>query len=221
MKIHADLTQRAVVHTPALPWVDSPSPGIARRMLDRDGEEVARATSIVRYAAEARFPHHVHGGGEEFLVLEGLFLDEHGQYPAGTYVRNPVGTSHTPAAGPHGAILLVKLRQMDRDDTALVRINTRTADFAAGPAPGISRLPLHHFGSEQVSLLRFAPHAQAPAQAVPGGCEFLVLEGELLDEHGGYPAGTWVRSPHLFSQALHAGSAGALLFLKGGHLPAT
>lgn len=220
MKLHADLTQRAVVHTDLLEWVASPSPGIERRMLDRDGGEVARATSIVRYAAGAVFPYHVHGGGEEFLVLQGVFLDEYGRYPAGTYVRNPVGTSHQPAAGPQGATLLVKLRQMDPGDMAQVRIDTRTADFTAGPVPGLSVLPLHTFGSESVSLVRFAPHVQLTPQAPPGGREFLVLEGEVFDEHGSYPAGAWVRSPHLFAQTPYTKSAGALLFVKAGHLPA-
>ena len=220
MRLHADLTERIVLSTATMEWVSSPSPGIERRMLDREGGEVARATSIVRYAAEAVFPYHVHGGGEEFLVLSGLFLDEHGRYPAGTYVRNPVGTSHRPAAGPQGATLLVKLRQMDPRDTARVRIDTRAAEFTPGPEPGLATLPLHRFGSEAVSLLRVAPHVRMTPQAPPGGREFLVLEGEIADQHGRYPAGSWVRTPHLFAQTPYTESAGALLFVKVGHLPA-
>jgi hypothetical protein len=66
-------------------------PGVERMMLDRIGDEVARATSLVRYAPNSTFSPHVHGGGEEFFVLEGEFGDEHRTYPAGTYVRNPIG----------------------------------------------------------------------------------------------------------------------------------
>src|SRR4029434_3257451 len=65
MKINADLGQRAVVYSEELPWVASPLPGVDRRMLERDGEEVARATSVVRYAPNSSFDAHVHGGGEE------------------------------------------------------------------------------------------------------------------------------------------------------------
>ena len=108
MKIHADLTERAVVYTQDLPWVDSPMPGVQRRMLERDGEEVARATSLVRYAPGSAFSAHTHGGGEEFFVLEGTFSDEKGDYPAGTYVRNPVGSSHTPSSG-EGCIIMMLL----------------------------------------------------------------------------------------------------------------
>src|SRR5271169_5577343 len=100
MNLNSDFGARAAVHAARLEWTPSPIPGVDRRMLDRIGDEVARATSIVRYAPHSHFSPHTHGGGEEFLVLDGIFQDEHGDYPAGTYVRNPPTTSHTPAPKP-------------------------------------------------------------------------------------------------------------------------
>ncbi|MBV9521574.1 MAG: cupin domain-containing protein [Alphaproteobacteria bacterium] len=88
MLINADLTRRAVVETAALPWIPSPERGVDRKMLERDGGEVARATSLVRYAPGSSFAAHEHGGGEEILVLDGVLGDEHGEYPAGTYIQN-------------------------------------------------------------------------------------------------------------------------------------
>ena len=76
MELNADFSKRVAVHAARMPWVASPMPGVDRRMLDRIGEEVARATSIVRYAPGSHFSPHTHGGGEEFLVLEGVFTDE-------------------------------------------------------------------------------------------------------------------------------------------------
>jgi len=99
MNLNSDFGARAAVHAARLDWTPSPIPGVDRRMLDRIGDEVARATSIVRYAPHSRFSPHTHGGGEEFLVLDGVFQDEHGDYPTGTYVRNPPATSHTPGNG--------------------------------------------------------------------------------------------------------------------------
>ena len=96
MKINADFNQRVVLKTNQLEWQDSPMQGVQRRMLDRDGEEVARATSLVKYDPGSYFSAHTHGGGEEFFVLAGTFSDDHGDYPAGTYVRNPVGSTHKP-----------------------------------------------------------------------------------------------------------------------------
>ena len=100
MNVNADLSQRAVVDSEQLPWVDSPLKGVQRRMLERDGDEVARATSIVRYAPESAFSAHSHGAGEEFLVLEGVFSDEHGDFGPGMYVRNPPGRGTRRGAAP-------------------------------------------------------------------------------------------------------------------------
>jgi len=115
MDLHADLTQRALLDTNGLTWSASPMAGVERRMLDRRGGELARATSIVRFAPGSRFQRHVHGGGEEVLVLEGTFSDEHGDYSAGTYLRNPVGSSHIPFS-EGGCTILVKLQQMHPAD---------------------------------------------------------------------------------------------------------
>jgi anti-sigma factor ChrR (cupin superfamily) len=115
--INADFDRRVVIDTGAQPWITSPEPGVERRPLDRVGGEVARATSLVRYAPGSSFSAHEHGGGEEFLVLEGVFDDEHGRYPAGTYVRNPPGSRHRPFTDD-GCVLFVKLRQFAPDDSA-------------------------------------------------------------------------------------------------------
>ncbi|MCG8563319.1 MAG: cupin domain-containing protein, partial [Hyphomicrobiales bacterium] len=123
MELNADFSRRAVVHAAELDWTASPMPGVDRRMLDRIGDEVARATSIVRYAPESRFSEHVHGGGEEFLVLDGVFQDEHGDFPAGSYIRNPPQSRHTPGSAP-GCTIFVKLWQFDPDDRSHVRIDT-------------------------------------------------------------------------------------------------
>ena len=78
MRLNANFQERVVLRPEDHQWVPSPMPGVTRMMLDRVGEEVARATSLVRYAPQSQFSPHAHGGGEEFLVLEGVFADEHG-----------------------------------------------------------------------------------------------------------------------------------------------
>src|SRR5271166_2177450 len=73
MEVNADVAQRAAVHAGRLPWTPSPIAGVERRMLDRIGAEVARASTIVRYAPGPYFSARTHDGSEEFLVLEGVF----------------------------------------------------------------------------------------------------------------------------------------------------
>jgi anti-sigma factor ChrR (cupin superfamily) len=217
MQLNADFTQRALIRPADSPWVASPMPGVERRMLDRIGDEVARATSIVRYAAGSHFSEHHHPGGEEFLVLDGVFSDERGDYPAGTYVRNPIGSHHAPFSR-EGCTIFVKLMQFDPADDQPVVINSSQAQWRPGLVPGLQVLPLHQHGTEHVALVRWAPGTYFNAHRHWGGEEILVLEGTFQDEFGDYPAGTWLRSPHL-SQHTPFSEAGCLIWVKTGHLP--
>lgn len=115
--VNAALDQRVVIKPEHYQWIDSPMPGVERMRLDRICEAVDRVTTIVRYAPNSAFSSHIHTGGEEFFVLEGIFADEHREYPAGTYVRNPIGTAHTPRIGSEGATIFVKLDQFAVEDT--------------------------------------------------------------------------------------------------------
>lgn len=220
MRVNADFSARVVVRPEDYQWVDAPVPGVERMMLDRIGDEVARATSLVRYAPNSTFSQHVHGGGEEFFVLDGEFGDEHDRYPAGTYVRNPIGTAHSPRVGPKGCVIFVKLQQFERDDQEQFVIDTTTAAFEP-PAAGIEVLRLHAFGTERVTLVRWAPNTAFERHAHRRGEEILVIDGAFYDDDGGYPAGTWIRSPRGSEHAPFTRDEGALVYIKVGHLPAT
>jgi anti-sigma factor ChrR (cupin superfamily) len=196
-------------------------PGVERMMLDRIGDEVARATSLVRYAPNSTFSPHVHVGGEEFLVLEGVFGDEHQTYPAGSYVRNPIGSSHSPRVGDQGCIIIVKLHQFDQEDSASIVINTHEADWIPDYAPGLDVMLLHEFQNERVVMIRWAPNTPFKKHTHEGGEEVFVVEGCFSDENGDYPAGTWLRLPDQSSHSAFTGDEGALLYLKTGHLPPT
>lgn len=216
MLINADLSERALVNSDALPWVASPLPGVERRMLERDGDEVARATTIVRYAAGSSFHAHTHEAGEEFFVLDGVFSDESGDYPEGTYVRNPPGSQHRPHS-KDGCIIFVKLRQFDPDDREFVRINTANTDWSPGLMDGLRVMPLFERGPEHVALVRFAPGTQFQFHSHPGGEEILVLDGVFEDEHGRYPKGTWLRCPPGSTHQPFSND-GCEILVKTGHL---
>ena len=214
MRLNADRSERVVTDTRAAAWTPSPEPSVHRIMLDRDGGEVARATSIVRYAPGSRFKEHEHGRGEELLVLDGEFRDEHGVYPAGTYIRNPWGTRHSPFS-PKGCVLFVKLRQMPAGDRRSVVVERAAARCTLDAERDVRELVLHENGVERVSLVRWGPKHVEARHDHPDGEEILVLEGEFADEHGRYPEGTWVRQP---SGSAHAPftDGGCLLWQKRG-----
>ena len=194
-------------------------PGVERMPLDRIGGEIARATSLVRYRPNSEFSSHRHDGGEEIFVISGVFADEHGQYGAGTYLRNPIGTEHTPRIGKEGALIFVKLHQFSPEDTADITVDTGSASWKPGLVPGLSVMPLHEFKTEHVALVKWEPNTQFQSHKHWGGEEILVLEGTFFDEHGAYPAGTWLRSPHLSEHSPYTEGDGALIFVKTGHLP--
>lgn len=216
MRIRADFSERAVVRPEDYEWVHSPANGVDRMMLDRIGDEVARATTIVRFAPDSHFDAHTHGGGEEFFVLEGVFSDETGDFPAGTYVRNPIGTRHAPHTND-GCTIFVKLHQFDEDDREQMHIDTGNAAFSPGPSEGLTILPLHRTSRETVSLMRLEPGAKVARHSHEGGEEILVLDGTLEDEHGRYPKGTWLRNPP-GSDHEPSSPEGCLIYIKTGHL---
>lgn len=217
MELRADFSLRGFVSTSSEPWTASPMPGVERRMLDRVGGEVARATSIVRYAAGSRFSAHTHDGGEEFLVLDGVFSDASGDFGAGCYVRNPPGSSHAPWSA-EGTVIFVKLRQFHPDDTTRVVIDSAAAEWSPGETSGCRVLALHQFGSERVRLLRCDPGARFDPQTHAGGSEMFVLDGSIGDERGRYRRGDWLRCPPGTTQTL-VSDDGCLVYLKTGHLP--
>jgi anti-sigma factor ChrR (cupin superfamily) len=217
--LNDDFAQRVVSHAANAEWSPSPLPGVERRMLDRVGAEVARATSLVRYLPGSRFARHVHGGGEEILVLEGVFSDEQGDYPAGSYLRNPPGSSHAPFSR-EGCVLFVKLWQFAAQDLKPVRIDTRIEPWRQGLVPGLSVMPLHEYDGVSTALVRWAPDTRFNQHAHPGGEEILVLQGLFRDEAGDYPALSWLRSPRRSQHAPFTGTEGALIYVKVGHLGA-
>lgn len=220
MNLHSDFDKRVVLTAQEADWTASPVPGIDRRMLDRVGDEVARATSIVRYAPGSQFSRHVHDGGEEIFVLQGVFSDEGGDYPAGSYLRNPPGSSHAPYSR-EGCVLFVKLWQFAHDDTTPVRIDTTQASWYPGMVPGLSVLPLHEHDGVSTALVRWAPQTRFNTHTHVGGEEILVLDGVFCDESGLYPVGTWLRSPRGSRHTPFTEAEGATIYVKVGAMGAS
>ena len=217
MKINADFDKRVVVHSESQPWVESPMAGVSRRPLDRVGGEVARATTIVKYAAGSKFSPHVHTGGEEFVVLEGVFQDEHGDFPVGSYIRNPPQSSHTPGS-EQGCVIFVKLWQFDMADRTHVRLNTNFMNAVESRyQDGVSVTPLYVDDHEEVSMQTLAPNARFE-MAAEQGLECLVIEGEFTEGGDTLVKHSWLRLPNGSTLDATAGEQGAKIWIKRNHL---
>ena len=217
MELNADFTKRVALHADDIPWQASPMAGVDRRMLDRIGDEMARATSIVRYAPGSHFSPHVHTGGEEFIVIDGVFQDEHGDFPAGSYIRNPPTSRHTPGSEA-GCTILVKLWQFDPEDRTHVRIdlNKIAAVPVAGRA-GVAVTPLFKDKREDVRVERWDADAEVFVET-GGGAELFVLEGGFEEGGEAFSRHSWLRLPDGATASVMAGAEGATVWIKTGNL---
>ncbi|AIR67940.1 cupin domain-containing protein [Dickeya fangzhongdai] len=218
--LNSDFSQRAIVTPRDYQWTFSPQSGVERVMLDRIGDEQARATSLVRYAPGSEFPRHGHPGGEEILVLSGTFTENGTDYPAGWYLRSPEGSSHQPSSR-EGATIFVKLRQMAAEESQFVRINTNDRKNWHGH-PQRRTCPLYASARESVTLQNLIAGERLFCAPLQGGAELFILEGELTAPEGRYEKGSWLRLPPGEMPALMASATGVKFYLKTGHLsPAT
>ena len=218
MDLHSDFTKRVVVHSDEIEWLASPMPGVDRRMLDRIGGEVARATTIVRYAPQSSFSSHIHTGGEEFIVLDGVFQDEHGDFPVGSYVRNPPTSSHTPGSD-EGCTIFVKLWQFDPEDRTQIMINMEKSEpVPASGRDGVAVIPLYMDDRETVRMETWEKGASIELD-LPEGGEFLVLEGGFSENGDELRKHSWLRVPENGRLSAVSTSGDTKVWMKLRHLP--
>lgn len=213
--LNGDLAARVVVDASTLPWTASPSGTVWRRRLHHVGaRESGQVTSIVRYEPGSTFPAHDHPGGEEILVLEGVFSDEHGDWPAGTYLLNPEGFRHAPSSR-EGCLLFVKLRQFPGPDRRHVAIDTRTLPWTIEAGRELRQLYSQEGYSDHDYLERWRAEAPPGERTYSLGAELLVLGGSFEDEHGRYGERTWMRLPRHFRHTPRT-TAGCEVYVKEG-----
>ncbi len=216
MLINTDFHKRTAVHANPINWIASPMKGVDRHMLDRIGAESGHATSIVRYAPGSSFSPHTHDGGEEFLVLEGVFQDEHGNYPAGTYVRNPPTSSHTPRSDA-GCTIFVKLWQFDAADRTQIVMDTNREKFTCNPKnTAVKILPLFHDSRETVQLEQWQAGTTISLSG-PDGLEILVLEGQFMQGDENFVKHAWLRLPPHYHARVMTGDDNVLVWAKYGN----
>lgn len=213
--INGDLSVRAFVDTARMDWAPSPSGSVWRKRVHLVGpSESGQVTSIVRYEPKSNFPTHDHPEGEEIVVLDGVFSDEHGDWPAGTYLLNPEGFRHTPFSEP-GCLLFVKLRQFPGTERRHVAMDTRKASWEPCSMPGVTHKPLYQQAgfSDVMRLERWEPNSDLGIVSYEQGVELFVLEGEFFDEAGTYTAGCWLRMP-VGSKHSPRSTNGCTLYIK-------
>lgn len=213
--LNMDFDKVAVHYPDKEQWIKSPADGVSRIPLEREFSESGHTTSFVKFEPESFFPRHTHPQGEEIYVLEGVFSDENGDYPAGTYLRNPPGSNHKPFT-KEGCTLFVKLDQFKKNDNAHVVLRPDDQQWQQGLG-NLQVTSLHAFETESTALVWWPKNERFQQHSHFGGEEIVVITGEFIDEHGTYPAGSWIRSPHM-SQHFPYVKEETLILVKVGHL---
>jgi anti-sigma factor ChrR (cupin superfamily) len=218
--INGDMSVRAMADTARMEWTPSPSGSVWRKRVHLVGPpESGQVTSVVRYEPRSRFPTHDHPDGEEIFVLAGVFSDDHGDWPAGTFLLNPEGFRHTPFSEP-GCLLFVKLRQFPGRERRHVVIDTHRLTWEPSSIPAVAYKSLYQQSgfSDLIRLERWEPQADLGVISYEQGGELFVLEGEFADEAGVYSTGCWLRLP---AGSMHhpRSDRGCTLYIKRSGLP--
>jgi anti-sigma factor ChrR (cupin superfamily) len=212
--INGDLAVRVAVDTPAMEWTPSPSRTVWRKRVHLVGPiESGQVTSVVRYEPGSTFHAHDHPDGEEILVLDGMFSDEHGDWPAGTYLLNPEGFRHAPFSRD-GCVLFVKLRQFPGRTREHVALRTESMPWEPLRVGVAARRLYSQDGfSDSMRLERWDPGVQLGRIGYPGGAELLVLAGSFADARGSFARGAWLRLPPGTSHSPST-AEGCVLYIK-------
>jgi quercetin dioxygenase-like cupin family protein len=215
MQLNHDLSQNARVNLGQSEWLPSPAAGVKRLILEREGgEKTIRATSIVAYAPNSKFAAHSHPKGEEFYVLAGTFSDQYGDYPAGSYVRNPPGSSHAPFS-QNGCLIWVKLQQFSPDDNQHCVISTFEAEKNITSSDFHKQSLFDDY--EGVDLLNAQQDFVLSQSDFDDGVEILILVGQLSNGEHIHQQGSWLRFAAGRSEDIRV-SKHTQLLVKSRHL---
>ncbi len=214
--LNMNFNETIIIDTRQQEWEASPVAGVWRKPLAREAAEHGHTTSVVRFEAGSYFSPHTHPMGEEILVLEGVFSDEHGGYPAGSYLRYPPGSSHK-RFSKEGCVIFARLDQFDSDDNETVCIDTNSSEWLPGHDK-LQVMPLHEHNNESVALVKWPENAKSQPHRHFGGEEIFVVSGTFMDEWGSYQPGTWIRNPHNSEHFPYVQDE-TVIWVKTGHMP--
>ena len=154
--IHADVSQRLVLHQRSFQFMDLHVSGISWRFPGRTGVQTNWASSSIAYLPDSAFHRQIHDFGEGILVLDGIFCDENGDYKQGCYFKNLPGSTHAPWSGM-GSVSFVKFSHLDPADEQQLAFDTRPGQWPLRLVPGPAVLPLSSLGTHNAAVVRCAP----------------------------------------------------------------
>jgi hypothetical protein len=210
MNLNADHSQRVVVDATAA------LQGQGVVVLERQGQGDHAQIAVVAHPAGEAW---VHTGEQlcELLVVQGSLLIGEDTFGPQSYLRLLPGQAldlRTQA----GCVLYENRQDWTETEEGSFALAGDRLDWRQGMVPGLKVTSLHQGLTKHTALVRWAPDTRFNPHTHVGGEEIFVLAGVFRDEHGAYPAGTWIRSPHMSHHRPFTESEGATILVKVGHL---
>lgn len=198
--------KRALILTNELMWEKTPINGILKKLLSKKENE---ETSLIKIDKNSKLSDESKTNSIEIFVLEGTYINEFGEFNSGTYLRLPK-EDESFVKSIDGCTIFRKINYFNDDETIIIDTNSSSWHNGYG---NLKVLPLH----VQTALVKWPVNERFTSHKHWGGEEIFVLSGTFMDEHGTYPQGSWIRSPHL-SEHFPFVEEETIIFVKTGHL---
>ncbi len=219
-EFNADPDQLVVLHTQEMEWEDTGHPGVSLKLLERVIDpEKGRETSLLHLAAGTTLPAEELGERLDVFVIEGDYADGQGEYGPRTFVRHAAGTRVTQST-KDGCVIYAKRRNSFRDDDERMVIDTNAVEWTAFPHRGADVVHFYRdpHGIETARYGKIYPDKQIPSHDHAMGEESLVVDGQLMDEHGTYGPGSWFRFPIGVAHAPYTEAQDCTMLIREGDL---
>ena len=197
---------RVLINTNDLEWENTQNKGIYKKLLSKKEDE---ETSILKIEENSKLNNNSKINSVEIFVLEGVYKNEFGEFKSGTYLNLP--NENEAFVSSNTGCVIFRKENCDKGVENII-IDTNSTPWLKGQG-NLEVMPLY----TQTALVKWPQNERFIPHKHWGGEEIFVLKGRFMDEHGIYPKGSWIRSPHLSTHFPFVEEE-TIIFVKTGHL---
>lgn len=197
---------RVLINTNDLEWENTQNKGIYKKLLSKKEDE---ETSILKIEENSKLNNDSKINSVEIFVLEGIYKNEFGEFKSGTYLNLP--NENEAFVSSNTGCVIFRKENCDKGVENII-IDTNSTPWLKGQG-NLEVMPLY----TQTALVKWPQNERFIPHKHWGGEEIFVLKGRFMDEHGIYPKGSWIRSPHLSTHFPFVEEE-TIIFVKTGHL---
>lgn len=204
--MNSNYDEKVFINTHNLQWQESESSGIFQKILARAENQ---ETALIKIEKNAKMQENLENQSVEIFVLEGTYTNEFGKFSQGTYLHLAL---ENPALVTVDDTCIIFRKTNQNQTQENIIIDTKTQPWLQGQG-NLTVMVLYG----QTALVKWPKQEYFIPHKHWGGEEVFVLDGVFMDEHGKYPKGSWIRSPHLSEHFPYVDEE-TVIWVKTGHL---